>query len=381
MQIYRQHHRAPLVGVTGSNGKTSTKEMTASILGETKNVLKNKGNFNNLIGVPLTLLSLRPEHEVAVVEMGINIDGEMERLVEISGPTAGLITNIQPAHLEGLRSLDHILEEKGKLLTELAPSGLAVINLDDGLVPTLLKRIKARTVVYSLRDHGADVYLASDVKSEDGASSFQLAVGKDVVSVRLPVLGLHHVQNAAAAAAVAYGMGESPEAIVTGLAKHRPVTHRMQMFRLRDGTVLVDDTYNANPMSTLAAVEAVSAACGDGIFIAVLGEMKELGPESARLHREVGRRIGALGVNRLIVYGGPAAEIIEGYKDAGGRSAACVQGESHDEIVKLLCESRPERAWILVKGSRSMAMERVVEGLLAEDAGQKSETPGTELGA
>lgn len=364
----RQRHDIPVVGITGSNGKTSTKEMLASILGQSKVVLKNKGNFNNLIGVPLTLLSLQSEHQVAIVEMGINVPGEMERLVEISGPTAGLITNIHPAHLEGLVSMDVILAEKSKLWDGLGDEGLAAVNLDDALLASRAKSFRGRAITYSMTDGAAQVRCVGEVEFQDVASVFQMSLGGESVRVSLQVLGLHQVRNALAAAAMAWGMGEPVEAIAAGLTRHQPVKQRMQRHRLGNGCVVVDDSYNANPRSMLAAVETVCAASRGLPVVAVLGEMRELGPESAALHREVGRRIGALGVRQLIAMGEKGLEIVAGARESGMTPSTCRHFGKHDEIIEWFRANPLEKAWILVKGSRGMTMERVVEGILADDA-------------
>ena len=364
-RYFRLQHPIPVVGITGSNGKTSTKEMVSAILSQTYEVLKNKGNYNNLIGVPLTLLSLQPRHRAAVVEMGINVPGEMARLVEISRPTVGLITNVQPAHLEGLHSLDEITREKGRLWLSLGADELAVVNLDDERLAAFSKRIRARTVTYAVQAPGAHVKLAGEVATHEGVSAFAVTLGDQTISVRLPVLGLHHVMNALAAMAVGWGMGLPAEIIAAGLANYEPIKMRMQMHRLADGRVLIDDTYNANPGSLLAAVQTVTLESRGKSVIAVLGDMRELGPESASLHREVGRRIAALPVSRLITFGQMTRELTRGAQDAGMRASVCRHAESHQQIVDWLKNEVVKDAWILVKGSRSMAMDRVVEGILA----------------
>ncbi len=325
-RYYRLQHPIPVVGITGSNGKTSTKEMVTAVLSAHYEVLKNKGNFNNLIGVPLTLLALQPQHQAAVVEMGINVPGEMARLLEITRPTVGLITNVQPAHLEGLHSLDAIVSEKGRLWLNLQPEHLAVVNLDDERLVKLSKQINARTVTYSLKVSGAHVRLAGDVTSREGVSAFAMTLGDQTISVRLPVLGLHHVGNALAAAAVGWGMGMPAGAIAAGLTKYQPVKMRMQMHRLADGRILIDDTYNANPGSLLAAVRTVTLESRGKPVVAVLGDMRELGPESAALHREVGRQIAALGVAQLITLGQMTLELAErgqGSRPFGFRLPPC----------------------------------------------------------
>lgn len=360
----RRQYAIPVVGITGSNGKTSTKEMVAAIFGVTQSVLKNTGNLNNLIGTPLTLLAMDESHQAAVIEMGINVFGEMQRLVEITRPTVGLVTNIHPAHLQGLQTPEHILAEKGKLLEGLAQGQLAVINHDDPRLRSLAANLKARTLHYSMCDSGVAVHLAGPVEFDGSASVFPINLEGRRLVIRTSILGAHQVQNAVAAAAVAHGMGYSAENIIEGLSRHRAVHQRMELRQLANGDILVDDTYNANPMSMLAAVRATLEASRQRPVIAVLGEMRELGPESRKLHREVGRQIGGLGIARLITLGEFAAAIGEGAQETGMAEPSCHHAQNHDEIVALL-KSRPvKNSWILVKGSRGMTMERVVKGLL-----------------
>ncbi len=364
---HRNQYSIPVAGVTGSNGKTSTKEILASILAQKHSVLKNQGNFNNLIGVPLTLLSLDSHHETAVVEMGINIPGEMARLCEISNPTVGIITNIHPAHLEGLGSLDRILEEKSRLWEALPADGTAVVNLDD---PRLAKRsesLKCRRITFSVRDRAADVGVSGAIEFGMKSTDFRIRLGSDtVVPVSLPVPGDHQVRNALAASAAAWAMGESTEAIALGVSACRPMGRRMQIRQLDDGRVILDDTYNANPESVLAAVRAALKVSHGGIVLAVLGEMKELGPESATLHRDLGREIGSLGLAGLITVGDLAREIVEGAREAGMDHSGCRHAKSREQAIAWLRERKIEHSWILVKGSRAMAMERIVEGILDE---------------
>jgi UDP-N-acetylmuramoyl-tripeptide--D-alanyl-D-alanine ligase len=365
-RAWRLQHRVSVVGITGSNGKTSTKEMLTRILEQSLSVLKNRGNFNNLVGVPLTLLELQPHHGVAVVEMGINVPGEMAQLVDIARPDVGLITNIQPAHLEGLRSPDDILLEKGRLWQTLPSEGLAVINRDDERLCALAQTLTVRKLSYSMRDASAEVHVVGAVHLDAGGSRFRLALGEELVEITLPVLGIHQAQNGVAAAAVAYGLGVTGAAIAAGLALHQPVSQRMQVYQLADGTNLVNDTYNANPMSMVAALQAVAAVRRERPIVAVLGEMRELGSSSAELHRQVGRQIGELGLERLITLGDLATEIGWGAQEVGMPPSACHHVASHTEAIALLKENWPKGAWIVVKGSRGMRMEKVVEGILAQ---------------
>ncbi|MFZ2446768.1 MAG: UDP-N-acetylmuramoyl-tripeptide--D-alanyl-D-alanine ligase [Syntrophobacteraceae bacterium] len=362
-RFHRLRFEVPVIAVSGSNGKTSTKEMIAAIFGQGRKVLKNKGNYNNLIGLPLTLLELNEEHRMAVVEMGINVPGEMERLARIGSPDAGVITNVHPAHLLGLESLDRIVEEKGALWKSLRPDGLAVVNLDDPRLSKFAAGIKARKITYSLKDPSADVGLAGQIVVSEGGTSFRLAYGGAAIPVTIPTMGMHHAQNALAAAAAAFGMGATADEVRSGLAAYEPIKQRMQCIRLANGCVVIDDTYNANPGSLMAAVEAVVAACPGKPFVAVLGEMRELGPESPSLHFDAGRKIGAVKPSLLVTLGEMGAEIVKGAGAAGVDAALCFHARSHEEAVAYLRRSLPECAWILVKGSRSMAMERIVEGI------------------
>ncbi|SMC20951.1 UDP-N-acetylmuramoyl-tripeptide--D-alanyl-D-alanine ligase [Desulfacinum hydrothermale DSM 13146] len=362
----RSRHRLPVVGITGSNGKTSTKEMVASILAVRLSVLKNPGNFNNLIGVPLTLLGLSDRHEAAVVEMGINVPGEMERLAAAVRPTVGLITNVHPAHLEGLGSVDRVLEEKARLWDVLGPEGIAVVNLDDPRLEARSERLSCRKVTFSIRRRDADVHLASEPCMDRSGTRFTLVAQGRSLPVRLPVLGHHQVQNAVAAAAAALAVGVSTEDIPTGLASHRPVPQRMETLEFSDGSVLINDCYNANPRSMEAALETLERVAPDARRVIVLGEMRELGPRSAELHRSVGKRVAAVAPAFLITMGEHGKEIRWGALEAGLPEACTRHAADHREAARAVLDRWEPGQWILVKGSRGMTMERVTEALVAQ---------------
>jgi len=365
---HRMKFDIPVIAVAGSNGKTSTKEMIAAIFSRSGEVLKNKGNFNNLIGLPLTLLGLGEGHRVAVVEMGINVPGEMERLAQIGAPTVAVITNIHPAHLEGLGSIERIMEEKGKLWKSLGPHGVAVVNLDDPMLSHFAKGIKARKITFSLNNGEADVSACSKIEVCEANTSFRMNAGGIKIPVSLPAVGLHYAQNALAAAAAALASGASAGQVEAGLAGYEPVPQRINCFKLSNGRVLVDDTYNANPRSMIAAVEAVVSASAGGPFVAVLGEMRELGPQGPALHFKVGKTIGAAKPSRLITLGDLGIEIINGARAAGLDESVCFHAADHAEAADLLRRVAPEGAWILVKGSRGMTMEKVVQAMTGTSA-------------
>jgi UDP-N-acetylmuramoyl-tripeptide--D-alanyl-D-alanine ligase len=370
-ELARRHRKQfdiPVIAVSGSNGKTSTKEMIAAIFSRTRKVLKNKGNFNNLIGLPLTLLGLSEEHSVAVVEMGINVPGEMERLAQIGSPTAAIITNVHPAHLEGLESIERIMEEKGKLWKSLDSDGVAVVNLDDPMLSHFAEQIRARKITCSLRNGAADVSVCSKIVVSPGNTSFRINAGGFKIHVSLPVMGIHYARNALAAAAAALSTGASAEEVGAGLSGCTPVRQRMNCLKLPNGGVLVDDTYNANPCSMIAAVEAVLSASSGSPFVAVLGEMRELGRDSPLLHFEVGRRVGAAKPGRLITLGPMGIEILKGAQAAGLDESLCFQAGDHAEAADFLRRVVPEGAWVLVKGSRGMTMEKIVEEIAGECA-------------
>lgn len=360
----RMRFDIPVIAVSGSNGKTGTKEMVAAILGRGRKVLKNTGNFNNLIGLPLTLLGLNGEHGAAVVEMGINVPGEMERLAQIGSATVAVLTNIHAAHLEGLGSLDRIMEEKGKLWEALDPHGVAVVNLDDPMLSRFAERIEARKITFSSVNATADVLICSRIAVLEGKTTFRINAGGLEIPVSMPLMGAHYARNALAATAAALSAGAAAEDVEAGLACLPPVAQRMRCVKLAEGGVLVDDTYNANPGSMIAALEAVLSASAGCPFIAVLGEMRELGPESALLHFEVGRAFGAAKPVRLIALGDMGRELLKGAQDAGLDESLCFHAADHAQAADYVRRLAPAGAWILVKGSRGMTMEKVSEEIV-----------------
>ncbi|HEY6838158.1 MAG TPA: UDP-N-acetylmuramoyl-tripeptide--D-alanyl-D-alanine ligase [Geobacteraceae bacterium] len=356
---HRQRFAIPVVAVTGSNGKTTTKEMLAAILSVTGPGLKTAGNLNNLIGLPQMLFRLTSSHTWAVLEVGMSEPGEIDRLATIARPQVGIITNALPAHLESMESVENVARAKGELFLRLPAAGTAVFNADDPLVATLPVADGVARLSFGLDQ--ADVTATSCSRRGKAGQTFLLHVGGETVAVELAAFGRHNIANAVAAAAAAHALGISSAQIKEGLEQFRPVAKRFNLEELGDVT-LIDDSYNANPASMAAALITLGEVKEECRAAAVLGDMLEMGERSAEAHRNVGRLAASL-VERLYVMGEMATEVATGAVE-GGLDAAdiCVMG-SHREIVVDLCGWLEKGDCILVKGSRGMRMEAVAEGL------------------
>lgn len=346
-----------VIGITGTNGKTTTKEMLAKVLETRGPVLRNEGNLNNEIGLPLTLLRLEKRHWAAVLEMGMSGFGEIRRLSEIAEPGMGVITNIGPAHLDSLGDLEGVAKAKGELIEALPGDGKAVLNMDDPYLKDLLVASKARAVTFGLRP-GAMVS-ATDIKESAAGVSFRLTVPGGSASVKLPVMGWHNVYNAMAAAAAAWPLGIPAGGIKEGLEKFRPVSMRMEVVDV-DGARVINDAYNANPASMAAALTAL-ASLKDGRRIAVLGDMLELGDAAARAHFEVGRLAGAEGLALIVLIGAHAGDTARGAAESGMPAESIIKAGGPEEAAAVLSEKVRKGDHVLVKGSRGMRMERVID--------------------
>jgi UDP-N-acetylmuramoyl-tripeptide--D-alanyl-D-alanine ligase len=355
-----KHSGLVVVGVTGTNGKTTTKEMLASILSVRGPVLKNEGNLNNEIGVPLTLLNLNDTHWAAVVEMGTSAPGEIARLAEIAAPGTGIITNIGPGHLETLGSLEGVARAKAELVHALPADGKAILNVDDPYLKDTLGAAGDRAVTFGMAPGAA--ITASDINETADGVGFQLVTPTGDVAVKLPALGSHNVYNALAAAGAAWSLGLTLAEIADGLASYHPAKMRMEVISYA-GARIINDAYNANPASMAAALNAL-VSIREGRRIAVLGDMLELGPAAKKAHYDVGRLAGAVGYALLILVGRHAHDAARGARDAGmpGDNILIVKGP--DEAAAVLAEWIRPGDHVLVKGSRSMRMERVVEYLM-----------------
>jgi UDP-N-acetylmuramoyl-tripeptide--D-alanyl-D-alanine ligase len=364
---HRRRSAASVVAITGSNGKTSTRRMTTAVLARRFDVLEPARNLNNQIGVPLTLFRLEPRHQWAVLELGTSLPGEIARLAEICRPDIGVVTNIGPAHLERLGSLAGVAAEKGALVTGLAPGGRAVLNADDPRVAAMAAGLGGDALLFGLAET-ARVRAAAVAETPAGVE-FDLVVDGAGTRVRLNAIGRVMVHNALAAAGVGTLLGLAPEEIRAGLESFRPVPGRMGVTALPGDIHLIDDTYNANPASMRAAVETLAALRGSGRALLVTGDMRELGPEAPRLHRELGRLAAQAGVERLFVCGERAADVAAGAL-AAGMPAAAVAAGSRDEIRAAVLDALRPGDWVLVKGSRAMGMEAIVRALTAPAHGR-----------
>jgi len=358
--LHRNKFSLPMVGITGSNGKTTTKEMAAGILKQQGLVLKNEGNLNNHIGVPLTLMKLEQDHRAAVVEMGMSAPGEIELLARLVHPDVGVITNIGPAHLEFLGSLDRVAEAKAELLGNIKIGGIAVLNADDPYFETFKNKWSGRVLSFGMEQR-ADVH-ASGIRQDKEFTDFTIEAEGSKVNVRLRAVGRHNIYNALAAAAATLAVGIPLESIKYGLDDFTPIAMRSELKVVKGRTVLAD-YYNANPGSVKAALETLVTLRPGARTVAVLGDMLELGPSSKEEHRAIGRFAAGLGVDVLITVGPLAQEMLEGAREAGMRSErlfAFTAGSHAKAAARLAKESKNGNA-VLIKGSRGMKMEKILE--------------------
>ena len=355
-RFHRRRFTLPLGAVGGSNGKTTTKEMVGAILAVRGRALKTEGNLNNEVGVPLTLLRLVPEDVAAVVELGMNHAGEMARLTALAEPSAGLLTSIQPEHVEHLGSLEGVAAAEGELFAGLAPTATAVVNLDDAHIVGQAPRARGPRLTFGTAPE-AEVRLSGITPRGKSGLTVQLTHAGRRHDVQLSFLGRHNALNAAGAFAMGLALGYRPEECKRGLEAARPYARRLNVVETPEGWTVLDDCYNANPASMRAALETARTLAGEGRVVAVLGDMLELGPaeleEHAALGREVARRV------ELAAFFGP--------RSAQGHAAVGALESAHFDSIEPLWEwLRPRLRKgdvVLVKGSRGMRLERVVEKL------------------
>ncbi|MDQ3314121.1 MAG: UDP-N-acetylmuramoyl-tripeptide--D-alanyl-D-alanine ligase [Verrucomicrobiota bacterium] len=352
---YRKSLPLSVIGITGSNGKTSTKDFVAAALGKRFQVTKTEGNCNNHVGLPQTILEANRAHEIGVWELGMNHPGEIAPLARIAVPDAAIITNIGIAHVEFMGSRERIAQEKGALVEAISSGGTVVLNADDPFSELIARRTRAK-VIFAGIEKGT--LRAEDIRQSAEGSEFTVLEGAHRCRAQLPVAGLHMVQNAILAIAAARAFGVSLEECAAGLASTPLTKARLQLREIR-GVRFLDDSYNANPESMKAALRTLLELETDGERIAVLGQMGELGVESERAHIEVGQAAAALRIDRLITIGDTAAGIGRAAQSAGLEQATNLA--TAIEAADLLAQVTSPGDLVLVKGSRFARTERVLE--------------------
>jgi UDP-N-acetylmuramoyl-tripeptide--D-alanyl-D-alanine ligase len=349
-----------VVGVTGSIAKTSTKEAIAAVLEQRFRTLRNEGNQNNEIGLPLTILRMSPEHQAAVLEMGMYIGGEIAELAAIARPRIGVVTAVQPVHLSRIGSIEAIERAKGELVEALPSDGTAVLNADDPRVRRMASRTSARSVTYGFAEDGDITAEAVQSAGPDGMR-FTLRAGGTRTAVAIPTLGRLAVHNALAAGAVGLAAGMTLDEITAGLARGWAAPHRAELVRA-GGVTIVDDSYNASPASVTAALELLGGL--PGRRVAVLGEMLELGDGDVRGHRAVGEAAAAV-VELLVVVGSGAAPVAEAARDAGLAADRVILVADREAALDALRPRLRSGDVVLVKASRGIELDVLVDELAA----------------
>jgi UDP-N-acetylmuramoyl-tripeptide--D-alanyl-D-alanine ligase len=356
---WRQKFTGKLIGITGSNGKTSVKEMCGKILvdfASESSVLTTRGNLNNDIGLPMMLLELRDQHQYAVIEMGANHVGEIDYLTSIAQPDVALVNNVGPAHLEGFGSLENIAKAKAEIYNGLSDTGIAIINLDDAFSSFWQDYCASkRSISFSMLDDKADVF--AKLISE---RRYQVTVGDEMAELTLKVPGKHNVMNALAAIAATSVLDIPLQSIILSLSEFENIKGRLTVLTTESGCRVIDDTYNANPLSVSAAIDVLAGMQGSKTdnTILVLGDMAELGSNAERLHAEVGSKAKEAGISALYATGVLSANTVDAFGENG------IHFATKDKLIDVLKESLTGSEVVLVKGSRSAAMEKVVEEIL-----------------
>lgn len=357
-EFYLQQLGIPVVGITGSVGKTSTKEVIAAVLGQKFRTLKTQGNFNNELGLPLTVFRLREEDEMAVLEMGISDFGEMSRLAKIARPDTCVITNIGPCHLEFLGDRDGVLKAKTEIFDYLSPDGHIILNGDDDKLASITETHGKKPLFFGM-DARFPVY-ADKIESQGLKGMFcRIHIREEAFDVLIPMPGLHMVYNALAAAAVGMTYGMTPGEIKAGMESLQPISGRFRMVETAS-LLIVDDCYNANPVSMKASLDVLGDALGRKV--AILGDMGELGENEAALHEEVGVHAGSGGLDLLICVG-PLSRHLAWAAEQTNPNLAVITKDTVDELLSELPRLLQDKDTVLVKASHFMHFEKVVEAM------------------
>ena len=356
---WRSQFDVPCVAITGSNGKSTTKEMIAAIAGNREEVLKTEGNFNNLIGLPLTIFRWKEDHKVAILEMGMNAPGEIGRLTKIARPGIGVITNVTSAHLEKLHTL---AQAKGELFAAMEGGGVAVVNEEDPWVMKVAGVYSGERITFGMKNESNVRFLDVETDGLD-STTLRISIFGDEYEFGLPVPGTHNIMNAMAAIAIGCALKIKPQVAIERLSKFKPMAMRFEQIQLANGVRLVNDSYNANPGSMRAAFRTAGSAKRAGRFIVALGDMLELGEASYELHKKLGEDAAKMGVNVILTTGDYAEAVVDGAVSAGFNSKNAKNCSDTNEIGKILEDELQAGDVLLVKGSRGMRMERIVEAL------------------
>ncbi len=364
-QVYRYsvnaNPSAPLVAVTGSVGKSTTREMIAAVMSASYNVLRTPRNYNTEIGLPLTIVTLNEQHTAAVLEMGMRGRGQIDLLADVAQPNIGVITNIGDAHRELLGSRDEIMLAKSELLNRLPEDGVAILNADDPYYQQLRALVPCRVISFGCSDWAG--LRAKNIKAFiDGHVEFTLRTGQRNLPVSVPLAGTHNVMNALAALAVAQATGIELELAIEMLQQVKPLDMRMNVKTLKNSVTILDDTYNANPTSTRAALDTLVSMSDTARKVVVLGDMLELGDSSSSLHREIGRNVGQAGAHLFIAVGSKARDMVAGAKEIE-RPPLCMCFNSSISAAAHINEWIMPGDIVLVKGSRGVQMESIVEAI------------------
>lgn len=366
-RFYRDQFPVRVVGITGTNGKSTTKEMTAAIAETSFIAHKNKGNLNNHIGLPLSLLSMRPDHEVAVMEMGMSAEGEIRRLAEIARPDIGVITNISEGHLIQLKDVRGVQRAKGELFEALSHDGTAIVNADDPLVLELARSLRTNIITFGINNK-ADV-AAQDIRSRGNEGfDFTARIFAREIPVHLPFLGACNIYNALAAMATAHSLGVPDENMGAGLGRCKLLSQRYEIIQ-HNAITLINDSYNANPQSMREAISTLERYETAGKKYCVIGEMRELGDRARLSHTELGEEIARRSVDILITVGETAALAAQGALAKGMKKENISTASTHQDAVDFLKKKLQPGDCVLVKGSRGAKMEEIVNGLVPHQEG------------
>jgi UDP-N-acetylmuramoyl-tripeptide--D-alanyl-D-alanine ligase len=362
---HRKKYHIPVVGITGSVGKTSTKDMVACVLSQKYQVLKTQGNFNNEIGLPLTVLNMDSSHETAVIEMGMSGFGEISRLTSIAKPSIAVITNIGVSHIEKLGSQQGILQAKLEILEGLEKDGLVILNGDDPLLKSLEGKLSFRTVFYGFNS-GLDYTAVNYESLGEQGSRFQITVGGSDYEVEIPVPGIHNVHNALAAIAAGIEMHIPVKVIIDGIRTFSPGNMRQSIITY-NGLKIINDAYNASPQSMKAAINVLEEISSDSRSIAVLGDMFEMGELAEDLHYSVGSFIKDKKVDFLVTVGENSRKISQAVADSGNQRIVLQHFENNREALNYILKIIKPGDYILIKGSRGMKMEQIADGIMKSE--------------